>query len=139
MSERLQQGSDIILKIYGDSAYFDNDYLGTGGGRGIASCRETVEWTSKDDKGQWKYYGYKNVLQLRGQPLAKIMFICLLLRNAYVTLNGSQVSEYLVMMPPSFEEWTSQGPQVGTMFMKMIVLRNMIVMRNMMMIRLINY
>ena len=48
------------------------------------------------------------------------------------------VSEYLVMMPPSFEEWTSQGPQVGTMFMKMIVLRNMIVMRNMMMIRLIN-
>jgi hypothetical protein len=139
VSERLQQGSDIILKIYGDSAYFDNDYLGTGGGRGIASCRETVEWTSKDDKGQWKYYGYKNVLQLRGQPLAKIMFICLLLRNAYVTLNGSQVSEYLVMMPPSFEEWTSQGPQVGTMFMKMIVLRNMIVMRNMMMIRLINY
>ena len=138
MSERLQQGSDIILKIYGDSAYFDNDYLGTGGGRGIASCRETVEWTYKDDKGQWKYYGYKNVLQLRGQPLAKIMFICLLLRNAYVTLNGSQVSEYLVMMPPSFEEWTSQGPQVGTMLMKMIVLRNMIVTRNMMMIRLIN-
>ena len=28
-----------------------------------------------------------------------------------MTLNGSQVSEYLVMMPPSFEEWTSQGPQ----------------------------
>ena len=41
MSERLQQGSDIILKIFDDSAYFDNDYLGTGGGRGIASCRET--------------------------------------------------------------------------------------------------
>ena len=139
MNERVQQGSDIILKIYGDSAYFDNDYLGTGGGRGIASCRETVEWTYKDDKGQWKYCDYKNVLQLRGQPVAKIMFICLLLRNAYVTLNGSQVSEYLVMMPPSFEEWTSQGPQVGTMFMKMIVLRNMIVMRNMMMIRLNNY
>jgi hypothetical protein len=31
---QLQQGSDIILKIFGDSAYFDNDYLGTGGGRG---------------------------------------------------------------------------------------------------------
>ena len=100
--------------------------------------RQLSEWTYKDDKGQWKYCDYKNVLQLRGQPVAKIMFICLLLRNAYVTLNGSQVSEYLVMMPPSFEEWTSQGPQVGTMFMKMIVLRNMIVMRNMMMIRLIN-
>jgi hypothetical protein len=35
-----------------------------------------------------------------------------------------------VMMPPSFEEWTSQGPQVGTMIMKMIVLINMIVTRN---------
>ena len=78
MSERLQQGSDIILQIYDDSAYFDNDFLGTGGGRGLASCRETVEWIYKDDKSQWKYCDYKNVLQLRGQPVAIIMFICLL-------------------------------------------------------------
>ena len=49
MSERLQQGSDIILQIYDDSAYLDNDFLGTGGGRGLASCRETVEWIYKDD------------------------------------------------------------------------------------------
>ena len=42
----------------GDSAYFDNDFLGTGGGRGIASCRETVEWTYKDDKSQWKHCDY---------------------------------------------------------------------------------
>jgi len=62
VSERLQQGSDIILKIFDDSAYFDNDFLGTGGGRGIASCRETVKWTYKDDKGQWKYCDYKHVL-----------------------------------------------------------------------------
>jgi hypothetical protein len=88
---QLQQGSDIILKIFGDSAYFDIDYLGTGGGRGMASCKETVEWTYKDDKGQWKYYDYKHVLQLRGQPVAKIMFIRLLLRNAYVILNSSQM------------------------------------------------
>ena len=98
MSERLQQGSDIILKIFDDSAYFDNDYLGTGGGRGIASCRETVKWTYKDDKGQWKYCDYKHVLQLRGQPVAKIMFICLL------TLNGSQVSEYLQHHISTIEE-----------------------------------
>jgi len=43
VSERLQQGSDIILKIFGDSAYFDNDYLGTGAGRGMASCIEDLQ------------------------------------------------------------------------------------------------
>ena len=81
----------------------------------MASVRETIEWTYKDDKGLWKYCDYKHVLHLRGQPVAKIMFICLLLLYVYymyVTMNGSQISEYLVMMPPSFEEWVSQGPQV---------------------------
>ena len=50
------------------------------------------------------------MLKLRNQPVAKIMFVCMLLRNAYVTMNGSQVSEYLISLPPSFEHWVSQGP-----------------------------
>jgi len=106
----LQAGNDIKYKIHGDSAYYDNKNLGTGGGRGMASVRETVEWTYKDDKGLWKYLDYKHVLKLRNQPVAKIMFVCMLLRNAYVTMNGSQVSEYLISLPPSFEHWVSQGP-----------------------------
>ena len=43
------------------------------------------------------------------------MFVCLLLRNAYVTMHGSQIPEYLVLKPPSFEEWTSQGPRARPM------------------------
>jgi hypothetical protein len=39
----LQAGNDIKYKIHGDSAYYDNDNLGTGGGQGMASVRETVE------------------------------------------------------------------------------------------------
>jgi hypothetical protein len=50
------------------------------------------------------------VLKLRGQPVAKIIFVCMLLRNAYVTMNADQTAEYFMMLPPSFELWTSQGP-----------------------------
>ena len=39
----------------------------------------------------------------------EMFFACLLLRNAYVTLHGSQAAEYFIMLPPSLEEWTSQG------------------------------
>jgi hypothetical protein len=109
----LQAGNDIKYKIHGDSAYYDNKNLGTGGGRGMASVRETVEWTFKDDKGLWKYLDYKHVLKLHNQPVAKIMFVCMLLRNAYVTMNGSQVSEYLISLPQSFEHWDRpRGPYV---------------------------
>ncbi|MBC7391102.1 MAG: hypothetical protein H7329_17990 [Opitutaceae bacterium] len=34
----------------------------------------------------------------------------MLLRNAYVTLNAGQTAEYLNMMPPTLEDWCSQGP-----------------------------
>ena len=38
----------------------------------------------------------------------KIFFICLLLRNIYVTLHGSQASNYFTMAPPTLEEFSSQ-------------------------------
>ena len=52
--------------IFGDSAYMDDDYLLTGGGRGMSSVREPIEWDYKDVKSQWKYLDYKHA------PLAKI-------------------------------------------------------------------
>lgn len=77
----------------------------------MASVRETIEWSYKDIKTLWIYCDYRHALKLRNQPIAKILFVCLLLRNAYVTLNGSQVGDYLDMLPPTLEEWTAQGPQ----------------------------
>ena len=36
--------------------------------------------------------------------------VAMILKNAYVSMNANQSSEYFIAKPPSFEEWTSQGP-----------------------------
>ena len=61
-------------------------------------------------KTLWKYCDYRHCLKLRNQPLGKIILVCMLLRNAYVAMNGSQTCEYFICEPPSFEHWISQGP-----------------------------
>lgn len=96
-------------KVYGDSAYFNSDVLCIGEGRGMSSVRESIEHSYKDVKAQWKICDWEIAMKLRGQPVAHIMFVCLMLRNIYVTLNGSQVSEYFNLNPPTLEEWTAQG------------------------------
>ena len=35
----------------------------------------------------------------------------MLLRNAHVTMNGSQFTTYFNIHPPTFEVWISQGPR----------------------------
>ena len=42
--------------MFGDSAYMDDDYLLTGGGREMSSARESVEWEYCDVKSQWKKF-----------------------------------------------------------------------------------
>jgi hypothetical protein len=81
----------------------------TGGGQGMNSVRETIEWSYKDLKTQWKFMDYKHCLQLRKQPLAKIVFTCLLLKNVHCTMYGNQQAGYFDMKPPLFEDWISQG------------------------------
>ena len=100
--------------MFGDSAYNPSDVIHNSEslpGRGFSSVREIIEWSYKEVKSLWKYCDYKHVLQLRNQPVAKIFFVCLLLRNVYVTIHGSQVGTYMDMMPPTLEEWTEQGQQ----------------------------
>jgi hypothetical protein len=109
--EILQRNKLLKYKMYGDSAYFDDDFMVTGGGCGLSSVRETIEWSYKDIKVQWKYLNFKYCLTLKNQPLAKIVFACMLLRNVLCTLYADQTADYFVMLPPEFEEWISQGPQ----------------------------
>jgi hypothetical protein len=106
----LQAGQPLKFKIIGDSAYSDDDIIATGGGRGMSAIREQIEWNYKDLKMLWKYLDYKHVLKLRKQPVAKIVFVCMLLRNAHCSIYGNESSEYFNITPPSFEEWLSQGP-----------------------------
>ena len=94
--EVLQRNERLKFVILGDSAYSNSDYIITGEGlRGLASVREPIEWEYKDLKVLWKYCDYKKALKLKKQPLAKIFFTCLLLRNAHCSMNGtSQSSVY---------------------------------------------
>jgi hypothetical protein len=63
--EQLQADRPRKYKIHGDSAYFEDEYLTTGGGRGMSSARESIEWRYRDVKQYWKYCDYKHSLQLR--------------------------------------------------------------------------
>lgn len=107
----LQLDMPVKTKTHGDSAYFDNDILTTGGGRGLSSVRESIEHSYKDTKQQWKYCDTGKVLQLRKQPVAKIMLVAMLLRNVHVTMNGSQMGLSFEMIAPTFEDWIAQGPR----------------------------
>ena len=94
----LQMGNELKFRVHGDSAYTVTDYIVSGGGKGMAAVRETIEWSYKDLKTTWKYCDYKHALKIRNQPLGKIFFVCMLLRNAHVILNGNQTSDYFVIL-----------------------------------------
>lgn len=107
--EYLQRNQRLKFKMYGDSAYFDDDFMVTGGGRGMSSVRETIEWSYKDLKMTWRYCNWRNVLQLRKQPVGKIVFVCILLRNMYNCMYSSEAATYFEFLPPTLEDYLSQG------------------------------
>lgn len=108
--EELQAGVDVKCVMHGDSAYFDDEYLRTGGGKGMSSCRETIEWSYKDLKNYWKCCNLKICMKLRKQPIAKIIFVCMILRNLHVTMYANQTAGYFLRMPPDLEHYLGQGP-----------------------------
>ena len=108
---QLQEGRQLKYKMHGDSAYSNSDWIVSGGGKGMAAVRESIEWTYKDLKNMWAFCNYERCLKLVNQPLAKIFFVCMLLRNAHITLNGCQTSAYFNMLPPTLDDWTKNGPQ----------------------------
>ena len=50
-------------------------------------------------------------MKLKNQPIAKMMFVCFLLKNILTTFYGCQTAEHFIIQPPSFEDYISQGPQ----------------------------
>lgn len=56
--EDVQTGEVRLFQIFGDSAYVDGRVMRTGGGRGMASVRESIEWTYKDLKGHFFLSSY---------------------------------------------------------------------------------
>ena len=77
----------------------------------MSSCRETIEWDYGDIGRYFKLLDYKHILQIRKMPVAKMCVSAFILRNAHVTMNGCNTSEYYSCIPPSFEEWVGEGPR----------------------------
>lgn len=119
----LQLGDIIQYIIYGDSAYAVAMYSHIAArydedpnterqnleNRCLSSCREVIEWDYGDVGKYWAFVDYKKTLKLRQMMIGRVYFVAMLLRNAYVTMNGCNTSTFYELMPPDFEDWTSQG------------------------------
>jgi len=120
------QANDVLkFAIYGDSAYcitlYDlilarhdnpvNTPREVLENRSMSSCREVIEWDYGDVGKYWAYVDYKKILQLRKMPVGRSYFVAMLLRNAYVTLNGGNTSQFYECIPPTFEHWVTQSQQ----------------------------
>jgi len=58
---------------------------------------------------KFKTLDYHHLLKMRKMPVSK-MFVCAtILRDAFVTMNGSETGNYFTCKAPTIEEWTSQG------------------------------
>jgi hypothetical protein len=52
------------------------------------------------------------VFKLRkNQPVAKIIFVCFLLKNIHTTFYACQIAAHFLCQPPTFEDYISQGPK----------------------------
>jgi hypothetical protein len=79
--------------------------------RAMSAVRQCIEWNYGAIGNQWSYLMFKRSLRLREQQVCKNSLACMLLYNAWVTMNGSITSTNFDCEPPSFELWTSQGPR----------------------------
>lgn len=120
----LQLGQEFQWVIYGDSAYIhvpDSHILArhhneinterqTLENQTLSACRECIEWDYGDVGVMWSMVDYKKMLKMQLMPVKNIYLTAMILRNAYVTMNGGITAEYFNLIPPTFEIWTSQGP-----------------------------
>lgn len=116
-------GNGIQFIIYGDSAYcvtflshisarYDNDPNTDRQNlenRSLSSCREVIEWDYGDIGKYWAFVDFKKNLKLRKMMIGRIYFVAMLLRNAYVTMNGCNTATFYDLLPPDFEDWVKQG------------------------------
>lgn len=119
----LQVGDLYQFVMYGDSIYpWDTHLRARHVGdnltarqilenRMMSSCRETIEWDYGNVGYMWKLLDYKHGLKIRTMPIGKLYLTAMILRNAYVTMNGCQTSTFFRLLPPSFFDWVAQGPQ----------------------------
>lgn len=121
----LQTNNLIQYKVYGDSAYMvlnDTHIRARYPTEGItpqqtienkvlSKCRESIEWNYGQLKEMWSFIDFKKNLKLLKSPIGVVCVCAMILRNAYVTMNGNITSTYFNYQPPTLEDWTSRGPR----------------------------
>ena len=121
---QLQLNDEHQWVIYGDSAYVhvqdshimarhhneNNTERQNLENQTLSACRECIEWDYGDVGVMWSMVDYKKMLKMQLMPVKNIYLTAMILRNAYVTMNGGTTAEYFNIIPPSFETWCGGGP-----------------------------
>jgi nuclease HARBI1 len=122
---QLQAGEEHQWVIYGNSAYVhvDDSHILARHHHGednterqdlenvaLSACRECIEWDYGDVGVMWSMVDYIFFLKMQLMPVKNIYLTAMILRNAYVTMNGGTTSEYFNLIPPTFETWCRGGP-----------------------------
>lgn len=115
-----QLGNVMQFKVFGDSAYPSLSHTtknlpNVPGGTHYAynSVRECIEWDWRDIKHYWARSSARAWLQIRKKPTSVCddMMCTVIFANLYTTVYGNQTSRYFNLLPPTLEEYTSQGPR----------------------------
>jgi len=114
---------DRGYRIYGDSAYgvlndpfishHDDDEPGAPGSfaKQMSCARETIEWNYGHLKTMFKAVDTPKRLRLRRNRVEDMVLTAFVMRNAWVSMYGSQTTLYFNCPAPQFEDWVAAGPR----------------------------
>jgi hypothetical protein len=108
------------LLAHGDSAYVNGRGITSGSAnmsvvlrRALSGTRESVEWGYKKVKVMFKILRNTDMLRIMDgfQRVSNIIDLCFLLTNFLNCFDHNQTSQFFDCIPPSFENYMSQGPR----------------------------
>ena len=102
-----QLNSQDKFRLHGDPAYGAlPPFLSSGG---LGRVRVLVEQDFGESKEFFKMVTFKRALQLGCEQVVKIYFISFLLHDIFIIFNGSKVGTCCQCLPPTIEDYVSQG------------------------------
>lgn len=102
-----------LFKLHGDLAYVlnpEHEMLQCGG---LSFVRIAEEFSYGGLKKLFPILDFKHFFKLKGMRAVDTITVALILKNAFVCMNGSQVAAYFDLLPPTLHTYTSQGPHAA--------------------------
>ena len=79
----------------------------------MSSVRQSIEWNYGACGNMWSYMNFKKGLRLKENNVAMNSLACIIIHNAWVTMNHGITSNFFACDPPAFEDWVSAGPRAA--------------------------